>query len=229
MAKRLGHGRICVAAASSRNQVAPRDGRAGRPSPLVALFSEDLREDVGLGGAMGHEDHRSGDLEDPRMERDAGEMRLDARRGGHADHRPARVECGGARKDAQDTAVGTNPDQDQVEGRDTVDELDAGCDQLPGVALRGPVGALRLPDCRPDGDRVDVRGVIGAPAVLPPDTSTPDAPVPDSPLVAPISSRSDVAMWTFDSGWSAGTKRSSPHQRWTCSHGTTSRSGGCAR
>ena len=84
-----------------------------RPSRTVA---EDVAQGLGLAGAPGDDQDRRR-VEEPRVDRDAGQMRSDVRRRGNA-HRPGETVQGRAVGEAgEDVAVRSHADQDQIEDR----------------------------------------------------------------------------------------------------------------
>ena len=62
-----------------------RSRQLGGPPPLVALRAQELGQDRGLALAVGHDDDPARDVEDARVERHPGDVRLDVRRRRHAD------------------------------------------------------------------------------------------------------------------------------------------------
>ena len=210
-----------TAAASSRIQVAPgAPGELAGPAPRVALRAEDRREH-----------RRPCRRRRPRPARPArprrppgcsvtrstcGSMWVGA---GMASASSVRVERRRAREDRQQVAVAAR--SRGTPGRTTGQpspSREPGRAELVGELGGAPRGAARLGRSpRPSGTGGRGRPGAGRPAGA-----------AGRALLGPCRCRAGCrrTALTFESGWSRGTNRSSPHQTWTSAHGTASPSGG---
>ena len=106
--------------------------------------------------------------------------------------------------------IGTDAHEHEIEDRPAVRLVQAGRSQLGLDLLGGPVGGQVLPDRLAGRERVDVLGW---------DPEVRAAVVLVGQVPGPASSMMSSNGPAFESGWSAGTKRSSPHHVCTLSHG----------
>jgi hypothetical protein len=194
-----------------RRSRSPRCGVSAEPASGGRRgLAEDVAQGLGLARAPGHDQHRRR-LQQPRVDRHARQVRPDVRRCGDA-HRPGHAVQGRRfGEDRQDVAVVADADEDQVEARASCRRSSAVGGHLLGVAGGAPAVSWSSARARSVGKGWMLADGSGAP------------PVDPSPP-----SRTSSSEVTHDSGWPRGTKRSSPHQMWTCGHGMLSTSGAWA-
>ena len=162
------------------------------------------------------------DREDRRVERHPLDVRLDVRRRRDRQRPVLRIERGRAREHRQHVPVAADPEQDEVEHRPAVDDRRG---PRPAALARARPRSRRRPSPRRSPRSSGTDGCSRR-AAAPPSPLLPSA----LPAWRPgRSSRMSSNGLTLDSGWSRGTKRSSPHQTWTVGHGMSFTCAGAAR
>ena len=207
--------------ASSRIQVAAgrRASWAGQRSAGSALGPEDITARIAalLSPVATTISARRG-ADDGRVQGDPLDVRLDVGRGRDGQRQVVGVEGRRAREDRQQVAVAPDAEEHEVEDRPAV------------VAAAGPTARSssrergRTPVAAPGGRRSPrPPGTGGGGRTA--GTRPASRRRPSLPRPARCPRRMSSNGLTLDSGWSRGTKRSSPHQTWTAAHGTSARQG----